>query len=237
MLRLLLFPLILALPLNRAPVPTTIEGTAVTIYISGDADVSFVDEGASIDASLRIDLSDIQTKFPTIVRSRKISESCKEEVTITASALRRNGDHAEAAGRATDEQWECTGGKRQKLQSSETGSVRLRIDVARTQDNWVAFSVTVLSVEGSARLQKILAQNLAGPTFAKATEQALGHSLSPAMVTAPLPDDLRSLQPQINDVHFVDTGDTNIELAVDASLTVPPDKLPLLLAWAFGGHQ
>jgi hypothetical protein len=237
MLRLLLYPLLLAIPLHRAAIPTTIEGTQVTIYVSGDADVSFAGDGADIDADLQFDLSEIQTKFPTIVRSRKMGDRCEEEITVTASALRRADDHAEAAGRATAEIWRCADGKRTTLLSRDTGAVRLRIDVQRTPQDWLAFVVSVVSVEGSEQLRQQLAKNLAGPTFAKATEQALGNSMASAMVTAPLPPDLRSLKPRLNEVHFVDTGSAAIVVAATVSLTVPPEKFPSVLQWATGGQQ
>jgi hypothetical protein len=235
MLQLLLCPLLLAMPLARAPIPTSIEGTQVTIYVSGDAEVSLADDGANIDAELQFDLGEIQTKFPTIVRSRKVGDRCEEEITVTASALRLAGDYAEAAGRAKAETWRCEDGKRMALLSSDTGAVRLRIDVQRTPNDWIAFTVGVVSVEGSERLRQQLAEALVGPTFAKATAQALGNSLAPAMLTAPLPEELRSLQPRVIDVHFLDTGSAAIVLAARVSLTVPPEKLPILFRWALGG--
>ena len=223
------------LPLNRVAAPTSIEGTPLTIYVSGTAEVGVTGDGATVEADLKLDISDLQRKFSSIVRARTSGTVCEEELTLTAAALRWTGSYPEAAATATRETWRCEQGKKVASTSREQGAVRFRIDVQRTADEWISFGVTAVSVEGSDRLKTLVAHQLAGTMFSTVAERALSSSVSRETLTAPLAPEIRVLQPRIKAVEFLSTGTADILLHVSASLVIPSDKIPAVLAWAVGG--
>lgn len=224
----------MTLPLREAPVPTLIEEKPVTVLVSGDADLAFDGEGAIVSANLALDLSDIQGKFSSIVRERTSNVGCEERLIITAASLRRTRSAVEIAATAIAESWRCENGGAKERLSEERGSVRFRVDVQRTSDAWVAFTLQPMQLTGSQRLRELIAQQLAGAEFGEAARHALAMPLTPALLVAPLPENARTLRPDIETIRFRDTTDGAVVIEVQAKMHVPSEKLPILLFWALG---
>lgn len=223
-------------PLEKVKVPTTIEGHAVDLYLSGTAAIALGDGGAEVRTRLRIDLRDLQLKFPTIVRGRTTSEGCEYKVTTRAASLRWSGAAAEAAAIADATVFRCVTGRPVSEVGTETGSVRLVIDADVTADQWVAFKVATIRAEGSERLQRATLRGLAGSAIAEDVRKALLNTLTREALVQPLPENLREFHPKLTRVAITGTENGNIELQLDATLHVPQDKLGEILAWAMGGQ-
>lgn len=232
----LLFQLTLSLPLDRLKVPT-VEGQALTIHLSGNVDIALQDDGARVATSLRLDLSELQQQFPSIVRARSLAGPCEYRIGITAASIRADGGEAVVAATANGEVWHCKAGKEPVLLTTDTGIVRFRIRITTTPDQWIAFSVTSPGTEGPDRLRNALARTLAGAELAAHSRRALAASLMPETLVAPLPEPLRAMRLRVRSARLVEAEQPSIVLEIEADLVVPQDKLPALLAWVMGGSS
>ena len=227
----LLLQLSFALPLKRVPVRTSVDGHAFQVYLTGKADIALEENGARVTTKLQIDFSELQEKFPSIVRARENGTSCEYRVTINGASLRRVDGRTEAAAIATGEVWRCENGVPQEKLATDTGRVRFEIGVQRTAEKWIAFTITPRAVEGPERLRNTVTEKLAGE-FAEDVRRSLGTSFGAQTLTAPMPPDLQSLQPSVRSVQFVEDTAPQVVLEIDAELFVPSEKLQAILEWA-----
>lgn len=195
------------------------------------------EEGARLSTTLRLDLTELQQQFPSIVRARSVAGSCEYRLNITAASLRADGTDALVAAAATGEVWRCEPGKEPLRLATDAGSVRFRIGVATTPDQWIGFSVTTAGTDGPDRLRAAVAKTLAGAELAAHAERALSGSFTPETLVAPLPEALRNSRPRVQNVRFVASEQPSIVLEIEAVLVIPPDKLSTLLAWIMGGSS
>jgi len=234
---IVLLQLSLSIPLKQIPLKSSVEGHEFKVYLTGNADITFEENGARVATKLQIDFSEFQEQFPSIVHSRETGSSCEYRITINGSSLRSVDGRTEAAAIAKGEVWRCENGKPMEKLATDSGKVRFEIGVQHTADNWVAFTILPRAMEGPERLRTAVTTTLAGEQFAEDARRSLGMSFGAQTLTAPLSRDLQSLQPSVRSVRFVHDAAPAVVLEIDAELLVPPDKLPALLEWSSRSQQ
>jgi len=223
------------LTLDHQRVPTTVEGVAVTLFVTGPVTIDVADGVASVHIDGTVDLSDVQKNFASILHARTASRRCGDIISIEDATLRskQNGGEsvAEVVAKASIRQGRCdTDGVTPITSSVTTGVLALYLK-PRVDHGQLAFDLEVRPMTTPA-IATLFRDPAMFRLLVTTVSGSLSSAIGPSTLAAPLSREAASYDPDVQAASFQAFPGGALVAHLVVVLHVPLAKF---LDWHVGG--